>query len=153
MEDQANIVTDAPETGGETAEIVSAETTTDASQTVADSAESTALETSQTETALPEWAQKGWGKVNPFLAELTGKSPDEIAKLSLSDRIALAQTTYSEQREKLAELQAEGEFVGIKIDAPADKWDVKAQVENLPAAFKDKLVGSVMNDHLPSFVE
>lgn len=152
MEDQDNIVTDAPETGGEPAEVVSAEATAEQSQVAAESAEPTASET-QTESTLPDWAQKGWGKVNPFLAELTGKELDEVAKLSLSDRIALAQTTHSEMRDKLAELQAEGEFVGIKVDAPAEQWNPKEQLENLPAAFQNKLIDTVIQDHLPTFVE
>lgn len=153
MEDQANIGSEvAPAESGETAENLSAEISTEESQPVEASAEQTASET-QTESALPEWAQKGWGKVNPFIAELTGKTPDEVAKMSLADRIAAAQQTYTEQREQLEQLKAEGEFVGIKIDAPAEKWNVREQVDNLPAAFQNKLIGEVITSHLPTFVE
>ena len=137
------------------AEISDANVTTDQSQeVVTTSAEQTATETdSQTESQLPDWAQKGWGRVNPLIAELTGKTPDEISKLSLADRVNLAQTTYSEKLEKLAELEAQGDFVGIKVDAPAEQWNVKEQLDNLPAAFQNKLIGSVFSEHLPQFVE
>jgi hypothetical protein len=151
MENEETIVAGAQATDGEPAEDSSAETTTDESQVVETSAEPTAE--TQTEGMLPEWAQKGWARVNPFIAELTGKTSDEIAKMSLADRIAAAQTTYSEQREQLEQLKAEGEFVGIKIDAPAEKWNVKEQVDNLPAAFQNKLIGEVITSHLPTFVE
>ena len=89
--------------------VTGADVAVDTSQEPAAGAEPTAIsETpdSQTEATLPEWAQKGWGRVNPLIAELTGKAPDEIAKMSLADRIQAAQTTYAEKLEKLANLEA-----------------------------------------------
>jgi hypothetical protein len=153
MENESTIVADAPVTDSNQAEEVGAETTAAESQVAEGaSAETTASET-QTESTLPEFAQQGWAKINSFISEMTGKTPDEVRNMSLADRVTATQSLWNETQEKLATLQAEGEFVGIKIDAPADKWDAKRQIEALPAVFQNKLIGEALNMGLPTFVE
>lgn len=96
---------------------------------------------------------KSWQRINQEVAEFTGRSVDEIKALPFEERMSLLATERKSLTDKLESLRDFESFVGIKVDAPADRWQVGEQLNALPENHRNKLVDAVMTSHLSRFIE
>ena len=94
---------------------------------------------------------KAWQRLNVTVAELTGKEIDEVKAMPFEQRVELLKTTHQELAGKLEKLAEFEDFVGIKVDAPAEQWNPMAQIEQLPTNHQNKLIDAVFHDKLPYF--
>lgn len=113
--------------------------------------ETTRDEAFKTETVVKDY--KSWQRINQEVAEFTGKTVDEIKALPFEERMSLLATERQSLTAKLESLSEFENFVGIKVDQPADRWNVGEQLNSLPENHFNKLVDTVMVDHLPTFVD
>lgn len=96
---------------------------------------------------------KSWQRINQEVAEFTGKSVDEIKALPFDERMTMLAETRKSLTDKLDALAEYENFIGIKVDAPADRWQVGEQLSTLPEKHYDKLVDEVFRTQLPTLLE
>jgi hypothetical protein len=96
---------------------------------------------------------KSWQRINQEVAEFTGKSVDEIKALPFDERMTMLAETRQSLTDKLDALSEYENFIGIKVDAPADRWEVGEQLSTLPEKHYDKLVDEVFRTQLPTLLE
>lgn len=96
---------------------------------------------------------KSWDRLSEFVAEFTGKDTAEVKAMPFTERMEILKTTQQELTTKLEKLSEFEDFVGIKVDAPADQWNPMEQISALPTNHQNKLIDAVYKETLPFFTQ